>query len=198
MKELDQSKRIIPIMMRWPDAWVNIKYWTSGRTERDAHLIDHKMMQSYRKIIEYYNIGVTMQDDGEITITAPEIYNETLMTIHNRWIESNSSYADFLIICLDRDSLELDRAILCYCARPSSKKTLNDDCFVVQGGVKYLNLKFKGMIIESEAVNDLAKDWIISYKRYCDESRNCFTSGKNHSNESVKSHKVKPIKRKKD
>jgi hypothetical protein len=44
----------------------------------------------------------------------------------------------------------------------------------------------------------MAKEWVARYKRFCDSFSNGFTGSKNHSDESVKSHKVKPIKRKKD
>ena len=167
MKELDQSKRIIPVMMRWPDAWVNVKQYFIGEDEYDKHLIDHKAFQKYRKLIEYYNVGVRMENDGEIIIKVPEVVGKEVMMTQNRWIKSNASYGDFIIVSIDRDSMEFDRAILCYCAKPSSKDILNDDDYIIdENGARYLNLKFKGRIIESKDVDDLAKEWLNGYQRF--------------------------------
>lgn len=199
MKELDQSKRIIPVMMRWPDAWVNIKRYFFGEDKYTADLIDRENFNMYRKLIEYYNTEVIIQDDGELTIKVPEIIDKVLLTTQNQWIKSNASYGDFLIISIEPESLEFDRAIFCYMAKPSSDKTLNNDDYIIdEDGARYLNLKFKGRIIESKDVDNMAKEWVARYKRFCDDYSNGFTGSKNHSDESVKSHKVKPTKRKKD
>ena len=199
MKELDQSKRIIPVMMRWPDAWVNIKRHLFGEDEYTVDLIDRENFKRYRKLIEYYNMEVIIQDDGELTIKVPEIVDKVLLTTQNRWIKSNASYSDFLIISIEPESLEFDRAIFCYMAKPSSDKTLNNDDYIIDdNGARYLNLKFKGRIIESKDVDNMAKEWVVRYKRLCDSFNKGYTGSKNHSDESVKSHKVKPIKRKKD
>lgn len=154
-------------MMRWPDAWVNVKQHFIGEDEYDKHLIDHKVFQKYRRLIEYYNVGVRMENDGEIIIKVPEVVGKEVMMTQNRWIKSNASYGDFIIVSIDRDSMELDRAILCYCAKPSSKDILNDDDYIIdENGTRYLNLKFKGRIIESKDVDDLAKEWLKGYQRF--------------------------------
>ena len=205
MKELDQSKRIMAVLMKWPHTWVNTTLWSSGRLDEQIDIIDSETLRRYRKLIEYYSRNIIIQNDEKVIIKVPEINDGDVMTFQNRWIKSNSTYADILIVSLDSDTHEFDRAILCYCAKPFSKKTLSEDDYVTDvDGRRCLNLEFRCKFIEGEGVDDLAKEYVETLKRF-EENLNRSISEKwfdnlkkeNDTNNHAKSYKVKPTKRKK-
>ena len=199
MKEIDQSKRIIPVVVRYPvlsNPFVKSEY--------------NKKMCDYMKILQFYSNNVAVfPDDNKLTIMVPELVNHPIMDMQNNWIKTSDcgeynygtgyTSADILIIFINNENEEpeFDRAILCYGVEPFPKRILTKDDYMKSTYSKpmMLNLEFRCHCIEDKFIDDMAKDYINRYKKFAIDMKGISASALIGTNR-TKINKVKVRKRK--